>query len=89
MRSDETAKLVADTVSGAVSGGMISGAGAVLSGAAMTTVTSTSWLIFTTTATVVAPWALAGYIAAGAVATGIYSAMKSKREIDVVNRHFK
>lgn len=89
MRSDETAKLVTDTVSGAVSGGMISGAGAVLTGAAMTTVTSTSWLIFTTTATVVAPWALAGYIAAGAAATGIVSAIKSKREIDLVNRHFK
>ena len=89
MRSDEKAKLVTDTVSGAVSGGMITGAGAVLTGAAMTTVTTTSWLIFTTTTTVVAPWALAGYIAAGAVATGIASAIKSKREIDFYNEPYK
>lgn len=89
MRSDEKTKLVTDTVGGAVSGGMISGATAVLTGAAMTTVTTTSWLIFTTTTTVVAPWALASYIAAGAVATGIASAIKSKREIDFVNDSFK
>ncbi len=88
MNSEETSKLVGDTLSGATAGGMIAGAGSILSGAAMATTTSTSWLIFTTTVTAVAPWAVLGFAAGGAAVAGIASYIKSKREIDDVNKHF-
>lgn len=89
MRPDEKNKIIADTISGASVGGTIAGAGGILSGLAMTTSTSTSWLIFTTTATTVAPWAVAGFIVGGAVVAGVASAIISKRGIDDVNGQFE
>lgn len=59
-------------------GGALGGAGGILTGAALTTVSTTSWWIFTTTATVVAPWALAGCIAVGAVGGAVKALMKPK-----------
>ncbi len=65
-----------------VKGGVIAGAGGILTGAALTTTTTTSWLLFTTTATVVAPWALAGIVAVGA-AGGAINAMLKKDPLDL------
>ena len=88
MNSSEKTKLVTDTVNGAVAGGMIGGATGIATGFAMTTATTTSWWIFTTTATVVAPWAVAGCFVGGAVVAGIASAIKSIRDIVNTNSNF-
>ncbi len=89
MNNSEKTKLATDTVNGAIAGGMIGGATGIATGVAMTTVTTTSWWIFTTTATVIAPWAVAGCVVGGAAIAGIASAIKSKRDIDYVNEHFE
>lgn len=97
MNKSEKDKLIKDTATGAISsavtGSAVAVAGGFLTGATLTTVTTTSWFIFTTTATVVAPWAVAGCIAAGAVAGavggGVASYLKSKRDIEGTGEFFE
>lgn len=65
----------------AAKGGVMAGAGSIITGVALTTTTTTSWILFTTTATVVAPWILAGCVAVGAVA-GAAGALMKKDPLD-------
>ncbi len=74
---------ITEVAKDAVVGGALGGAGGILTGAALTTVSTTSWVFFTTTAVVIAPWALAGFVAAGAVGGAVNALMKPKDPIDI------